>query len=332
VLAAQPIAVGRGVVRYGACSWADRSLVREGGFYPRLTMKAAERLAYYASRLPLVEVTSTYYFPPTPDLARQWVERTPAGFTMDVRGWSLLSGNPTFPNSLWEDLQDAVRPESRDRRRLYPQHLSDDALAESWTRFRHALLPLYEAGRLGAVILQYPTWFTPKEESKAQLAAAAALLKPFRVAVDLRSPKWLAEDMCETTLAELEAHGLAFVCSDVPPEWARPAVVAATTDLAIVRFHGRGHRHPASDEESEESDGAADTGDDLDAGPSGELWPWPYRYSTAELTEWLPAIRELATSAGDVHLLWANCWRDDAVANALELATLLGSGPVASGQ
>src|SRR5579864_6818868 len=140
---AQPIAAGGGLVRYGACSWADRSLVREGGFYPRLTMKAAERLAFYASRLPLVEVTSTYYFPPTPELARQWVERTPAGFTMDIRGWSLLSGNPTFPNSLWEDLQDSVRPESRDRRRLYPQHLPDDAVDECWARFRHALLPLH---------------------------------------------------------------------------------------------------------------------------------------------------------------------------------------------
>jgi uncharacterized protein YecE (DUF72 family) len=326
MLAASPIAVGAAEVRYGSCSWADRSLVREGGFYPRLTMKAAERLAYYASQLPLVEVTSTYYFPPTPELARQWVDRTPAGFTMDVRGWSLLAGNPTFPNSLWEDLQDEVRPESRDRRRLYPQHLSGNAIDECWTRFRHALLPLHDGGRLGAVILQYPTWFTPKDETRAELAAAAARLEPFRVAVDLRSPKWLTEDACEDTLASLEGLGLAFVCSDVPREWERPAVVAATTDLAIVRFHGRGHRH----ESGRESGG--EEGDEFAEGPPAELWPWPYRYSTAELAAWLPAVRELAASAGDVHLLWANCWRDDAVANALELAAMLQDGPVASGR
>jgi uncharacterized protein YecE (DUF72 family) len=328
MLAASPLAVGGGVVRYGSCSWADRSLVREGSFYPRLTMKAAERLAYYASRLPLVEVTSTYYFPPTPDLARQWVDRTPDGFTIDVRGWSLLTGNPTFPNSLWEDLQDTVRPESRDRRRLYPQHLTPEALDECWTRFRHALLPLHEAGRLGAVILQYPSWFTPKEETRAEVAATAALLEPFRVAVDLRSPKWLAEDVCEETLAELEAHGLAFVCSDVPPEWERPAVVAATTDLAIVRFHGRGHRHTAV-EDGRVREQPDETGEE-EGLPPEELWPWPYRYGTAELAGWLPAVRELATSAGDVHLLWANGWRDDAVANALEMAALLQDGPVAS--
>ncbi len=324
--AAEPLAVGEGVVRYGSCSWADRSLVREGAFYPKLTMKAAERLAYYASRLPLVEVTSTYYFPPTPELARQWVERTPPGFTMDIRGWSLLSGNPTFPNSLWEDLQDAVRLESRDRRRLYLHHLPDDAVDECWDRFRHALMPLYEAGRLGTVILQYPTWFTPKDETRAELAAAAARLEPFPVAVDLRSPKWLAEGVCEETLAELEGNGLAFVCSDVPAEWERPAVVAATSDLAVVRFHGRGHRHVPGGEDTTPS--AEET--DQDDGPPGELWPWPYRYTTDELAAWVPAIRELAAGAGDVHLLWANCWRDDAVANALELAALLRDGPVAS--
>jgi uncharacterized protein YecE (DUF72 family) len=332
--AAEPLAVGGGVVRYGSCSWADRSLVREGAFYPKLTMKAAERLAFYASRLPLVEVTSTYYFPPTPDLARQWVARTPPGFTMDIRGWSLLSGNPTFPNSLWEDLQDAVRPESRDRRRLYPQHLPDDAVDECWARFRHALLPLHDAGRLGAVILQYPSWFTPKEETRTELAAIAARLEPFRVAVDLRSPKWLAEGVCDETLGDLERAGLAFVCSDVPAAWERPAVVAATTDLAIVRFHGRGHRHLAGGEHGGEDAGEGQpTGDgmDLEDGSPGELWPWPYRYSTGELAGWVPAVRELAASAGDVHLLWANCWRDDAVANALELAALLRDGPVASG-
>jgi uncharacterized protein YecE (DUF72 family) len=313
---AEPIRLGGSEVRYGTCSWADRSLVREGQFYPRLTMKAAERLAFYASRLPLVEVTSTYYFPPTPDLARQWAERTPAGFTMDVRGWSLLSGNPTFPNSLWADMQDEVRPETRDRRRLYPPHLSGDAMAECWERFRHALAPLHAAGRLGAIILQYPTWFSPKDETREELAAAVGRLAPYRVAVDLRSPKWLAGDTCETTLGWLEEHGLAFVCSDVPPEWERPRVVAATSELAVVRFHGRGHHHPAHD--------------DKDDGGESDVWPWPYRYSSTELAEWVGPVGQLAASATDVHLLWANCWRDDAVANALDLASLLGGAPIAS--
>jgi uncharacterized protein YecE (DUF72 family) len=287
-------------VHYGACSWADRSLVRDGDFYPRKTMKASERLSYYCSQLPLAEIATTYRFPPTPDLARQWVQRTPDGFCLDVRAWSLLTENPTLPDSLWDDLQDAVRPETRHRRRLYANHLPDEVLDECWKRFVHALLPLHEAGRLGVVILQYPSWWSPKPETRDALAQARERLAAFRVAVELRSPKWLGGDGCEATLEWLEQHDLAFVCRDGPIEGPRalPEVVAATADTAVVRFHGR----------RQEPD---------------DPWPWPYRYSDDELVDWVPRVSELAASAAEVHLLFDNGWRGDAVDNARTLARLL---------
>src|SRR5438105_1408637 len=189
--AAAPVQVTGALVRCGAGSWADRGLVKEGAFYPRKTMKAAERLAYYASRLPVVEVSSTHRFPPTPDLARQWVERTPPGFLFDIQGWSLFTGLPTFPDSLWEDMRDAVRPEVRDRRRLYPDHLAAGALEEAWTRFHHSLLPLQDSGRLGVVTFSYPSWFTPKDETRYELVGLSERLPGMRLAVEFRSPKWL---------------------------------------------------------------------------------------------------------------------------------------------
>jgi uncharacterized protein YecE (DUF72 family) len=296
-----PILVNGSRVRCGTSSWADRSLVRDGAFYPKKTMKASERLAYYCSRLGVAEIATTYRFPPTPDLSRQWVGRTPIDFVFDVRGWSLLTGAPTLPDSLWEDLQEEVRPETRHRRRLYADHLSSDALDECWARFTHALRPLHEAGRLGVVILQYPSWFTPKVETRAALADARNRLRDYRVAVEFRSPKWLAGGGCEESLEWLEAHDLGFVCSDGPSEGPRalPPVVAATTDMAVVRFHGR--------RQHEE-----------------DPWPWPYRYQEDELAEWVPQIRELAESSREVHLLMDNVWRDDAVDNALTLGRLLG--------
>src|SRR3954447_23720431 len=173
---AAPVRIGPAEVRAGAGSWADKGLTHGSSFYPKRTMKAAERLAFYASRLPLVEVGTTFRFPPTPDVARQWVDRTPPGFSMDIRAWSLLTGAPTMPESLWEDLRDEVKTEVRDRRRLYPQHLSRAALDECWLRFAHAVAPLADSGRLGCVILTYPSWFTPKEETRAELAALARRL------------------------------------------------------------------------------------------------------------------------------------------------------------
>ena len=301
---APPIEVGGSGFRWGTSSWADQGLVREGNFYPRKTMTASQRLAFYCSQLPLAEIATTYRFPPTPDLARQWVARTPPGFCFDLRAWSLLTENPTLPDSLWEDLQDEVRPETRHRRRLYSSHLGAEALDECWDRFEHALRPLHDEGRLGVVILQYPSWFTPKPENRAALVAARLRLADYHVAVEFRSPKWLAGAACEDTLEWLEAHDLGFVCTDGPASGPRaiPPVMAATADIAVVRFIGR---------RSAEED----------------PWPWPYRYNQAELADAARRVRDLASSTAEVHLIMDNCWRDDAVANALSLARCIRSWP-----
>ena len=298
--AAVPVEINGSRVRCGSSSWADEGLVRHGEFYPRKSMTARERLAYYCSQLSLAEIATTYRFPPTPDLARQWVARTPPGFCFDVRAWSLLTEAPTLPDSLWEDLQGEVRPETRHRRRLYSAHLGGDAIEECWRRFEHALRPLHAAERLGVVILQYPSWFTPKAETRAALWAARQRLADYRVAVDFRSPKWVTDEACEDTLEWLEAHDIGFVCTDGPAVGPRavPPVVAATTDVAVVRFIGR-------------------------RAVEDDPWPWPYRYSDVELGEAAELISQLAASTTEVHVIMENCWRGDAVANALTLADLL---------
>jgi uncharacterized protein YecE (DUF72 family) len=294
------VAVGEAKVLFGTTSWADRSLVQSGSFYPKKTMSARERLWYYATRFPLAEIATTYRFPPTPDLSRQWVERTPDGFTFDLRAWSLLTGAPTMPDSLWPDLQDQVKDTSRDQRRLYPGHLTPQAYEECWDRFAHSIRPLSDAGRLGVVILQYPSWFSPRPEAWAELALARHRLEGVRLAVEFRSPKWLDGDACEPTLEWLEEHGLGFVCVDGPPAGPRafPSVSAVTSDVAVVRFVGRRH-------------------------VDDEPWTWPYRYGAGELSEWVPRLTDLASSAPEVHVLMDNPWRTDAVDNAAALAALL---------
>jgi uncharacterized protein YecE (DUF72 family) len=296
-------------VRVGSTSWADPSLVRDGGFYPRRSMTARERLAFYAQRLPVVELTTTYRFPPTPPLCAQWAERTPSGFVFDVRAWSLLSGCPTLPDSLWPDLQAAVPPARRDSRRLYAHHLPSDVLDECWARFAHALRPLADAGRLGVVVLRYPSWFSPSAANRAELATLPRRLPGLHLAVELRSPRWFADGGAEETLELLEAHGLGFVCVDGPtgpagsPVGTRPPapatspVVAATSDVALVRFPGR---------------------------PTGSDPPWTrsYRYSHDELAEWVGPVEELAASSRELHLLLDNGGAA-AVANALSLLEMV---------
>src|SRR5256885_16749437 len=153
---AAPIELGRSRVLVGTCSWTDRTLVNEADWYPRRSMTAAERLAYYASQFPVVEADSTYYFPPTPEMSVSWVERTPEGFTMNVKAYSLLTGHPTLPQSLWPDLQSEVETEHRNERSLYASHLPSDAIEEEWDGFRNAHIPLNTTGKLGADLFKSP--------------------------------------------------------------------------------------------------------------------------------------------------------------------------------
>jgi uncharacterized protein YecE (DUF72 family) len=296
---AVPVPVGSALVRAGTTSWADRSLVRDGGFYPRKTMTASARLAWYCQRFPLAEIATTFRFPPTPELCAQWAERTPDGFIFDVRAWSLLSGCPTLPDSLYADLQGAVAATARDKRRLYAAHLPAEVLEECWTRFARSLAPLRDAGRLGVVTIAYPTWFSPRPESWDELSRLARRLPGMQVAVELSHARWFEGETADSTLEWLESRGLGFVCVDGPPDPAghRP-VVAATSDVAVVRFRGR-------------------------RAVEGERWSWPYRYSDDELAGWVPTVSELAAGAGEVHCIMDNCWRSDGVDNAATLLRLI---------
>ena len=96
--------MARASILVGTCSWTDPTLVKEANWYPKRSMSAAERLAYYAARFSIAEADSTYYFPPSPQLAQGWAERTPETFTMNVKAYSLLTGHPARPNSLWPDI------------------------------------------------------------------------------------------------------------------------------------------------------------------------------------------------------------------------------------
>lgn len=293
----------------GASSWADRSLVRDGTFYPSRSLNSAQKLGFYASRLPLAEVATTFRFPPTPELAQRWVEGTPAGFTFDVRAWSLLCGAPTWPESLWPDLWGHVRPSRREATKLYRHRLPEEIVDECWHRFNHAIAPLARSARLGAVIMRYPGWFSPGPAAWQELAQLPLRLPGLRVAVELSNHRWFDGDACETTLGFLEDLGLCFVCRDRPgPE--RP-VVAATGHVGFARLAGRSQwwhnpSPPAADGDA--------------PGPDEEA-PWRYRYSDEELASWAPAIRDLASGTSEVHILMDNCWRADAVDNA---STLLG--------
>jgi uncharacterized protein YecE (DUF72 family) len=300
------VRIGGHRVLTGSCSWADRTLVEQTDWYPQRSMSAEGRLRFYAAQFPLVEVDSTYYAPPAEREAQLWAERTPDGFRFNVKAYSLLTGHPTRPGSLWSDLREQLAGDVATKRNVYAHHLSPAALQEAWRRFGSALAPLHDSDKLGAVLFQYPPWFGPRRDHRAELEALRERLPGYRICVEFRSPVWLAEHRDrQRTLALLEALGLILVCVDAPEVSGLPRLVAMTSsELLVVRFHGRSESTWAGHSRS-----AAER--------------FRYLYSAQELAERLPPVVELAREARETHLLMNNCYRDYAVRNAAQLRDLL---------
>ena len=286
-----------GEIRVGTASWTDRTLL-DSGWYPRTADTPEKRLAHYARQFPLVEVDATYYSPPAERTARLWAERTPAGFTFNVKAFSLLTGHPTKVSAIYKDL----RPDT-DKRNLYPDDLPPQAYEEVWTRFLSALDPLVEAGKLGALLFQFPPWFTIRRDNKRYLLEVTRRCAPLRPVFEFRHASWFDGDNAEETLAFLREHQLAYVSVDMPQghRSSVPPVLAATSDLAVVRFHGHSDKWTSRDIYEK----------------------FGYRYSDRELRDWAPRLRELATRTDQTHVLFNNCYRDYAQTNAQQLQGLL---------
>jgi uncharacterized protein YecE (DUF72 family) len=293
-------------VLVGICSWTEKTLVEESDWYPQRTMTPEERLRFYASQFPLTEVDSSYYAPPSERQAQLWAQRTPDGFRFNVKAYSLLTGHPTRPGSLWKDLREQLPSEVTDKRNLYAKDLDSEALTEAWRRFGAALRPLHDADRLGAVLFQYPPWFTPRRDNRQEIQSLRERLPDYRICVEFRSPRWLAEERDrERTLGLLQEHDLTFVCVDAPEASGLPRLFAITTpELMVTRFHGR------SDETWK---GTTRTAAER----------FRYLYSEDELKELARPLAEVAEEARESHLLMNNCYRDYGVRNAAQLRDLL---------
>ncbi|MEV1075489.1 DUF72 domain-containing protein [Micromonospora parva] len=287
-----------GDILVGTASWTDRTLL-DSGWYPQTADTPEKRLAYYARQFPLVEVDATYYSPPAEATARLWAERTPPGFTFNIKAFSLLTGHPTRVSALYKDL----RPET-DKKNVYPDDLPAQSYEEVWTRFLSALDPLVEAGKLGALLFQFPPWFTIKRANKQYLLEVAKRCAPLRPVYEFRHASWFDGDNADETLAFLREHHLPYVCVDMPQghRSSLPPVLAATADLAVMRFHGHSDKWTSKDIHEK----------------------FGYHYSKRELADWAPKLRELADEAGQTHVLMNNCYRDYAQTNAKTLAGLLG--------
>jgi uncharacterized protein YecE (DUF72 family) len=291
-------------IKVGTASWTDPTLVACKRFYPEGCTSAEARLRFYASQFPVVEVDASYYAMPSVENSRLWAERTPEGFTMDMKAFRLFTGHHTEPRFFPKDLQ-AVLPKTQ-KKNFYYRDLPEEMRDELWRRFFEAIEPLRAAGRLGAILFQFAPWITTAREDFAHVKHCADRVQPYLTAFEFRNKSWFDDKHRESILQFERERGIVHVIMDAPEGVsARADTVWEVTSpqLAIVRLHGRN---------------AATW-----SGSASAAARFNYDYSDEELKSIASAIREISRRVGKVHVIFNNCFEDLAQRNARSMMRML---------
>jgi uncharacterized protein YecE (DUF72 family) len=271
-------------IRIGTCSWADEALTKH--WYPKGIRSAEERLRYYAEHFSTVEVDSTYYRLPEESMAARWAERTPEGFVMHVKAFGAMTRHPVKADQLPPDLREAAPLDEKGRLDRPPREFR----AEIFTRFHSALEPLRSAGKLGGILLQFPSYVVYKDLSIDYLRWAVEQLRGDQALVEFRHRSWLDDENRASTLGLLEQLGATHVIVDAPKTEAKnlvPTVVAVTSPFAYVRMHGRNAKTW-----------------NVRGGSASDRFD--YLYDDEELGEWAEPLREVGREAEQAYVLFNN--------------------------
>lgn len=289
-------------IKTGTASWADKSLIACGRFYPRGCNTAEARLRYYATQFPLVEVDASYYTMPSAQNSQLWAERTPNDFVLNMKAFRLFTGHPSPLSALPEDIFNAL-PRTAKLNVFYrdiPPAIRD----ELWRRFIDALRPLKTANKLGAVVFQFAPWILNNRAGLAHVEHCADRMAGHVVAVEFRNRSWFQNDKkIADTLAFERERGLVNVIVDEPQgfENSIPAVWEVThPKLAMVRLHGRN----------------SGSWEHRGAGTGGRF---DYAYPDEELGSLSIDIRKIADLVDEVHTVLNTNKEDQGQRNAQRL-------------
>lgn len=279
-------------VRVGTSGWnypAGKG-TWNGIFYPehsprKTTKKGAfDDLAFYAEHFDTVEVNSSFYGVPSVQTTKGWVARTPADFEFSLKLYQKFTHPEMFLKATGQD------PADLDRKDV--------------DQFRAAIDPLAAAGKLGALLAQFPASFKNEPASRGYLEWLLEAFKDVPVAVELRH-RTFSDDPIET-LRLLEAHGAALVQIDEPKFRfsIRQDRLANVKTFYYMRLHGRNAEQWWSHEKSEDR--------------------YNYLYSASELEPFVEAAEEASRDVKKTYLYANNHFSAKSVANAATIKHKLG--------
>ncbi|TMJ13227.1 MAG: DUF72 domain-containing protein, partial [Bacillati bacterium ANGP1] len=167
----------------GTCSWAEKTFVKSG-FYPPSVRTAQDRLRYYATQFPTVEIDASYFALLPSAYSRRWAEETPPGFVMHAKAFGLFTGHAASVERLPPGFASLLPPGLRETREVRVADVPEEFLNACWDRFREFLAPLASAGKLGYVLFQLPPGAKYSPETLEAMRGWKRELSGCRIAIE----------------------------------------------------------------------------------------------------------------------------------------------------
>jgi uncharacterized protein YecE (DUF72 family) len=273
------------VVRVGTSGWSYPAGAGtwNGIFYPPKS-KGFDELAFYAAHFDTVEVNSSFYRVPSAATVASWARRTPKGFDFSLKLYQKFTHPEMFLKATGRDPGDLDRTDVDE--------------------FRAAIDPLVRAGKLGALLAQFPPSFRNDASSRAYLEWLLRAFREYPLAVELRHRSF-SEDPVDA-MRLLAEYGAALVQIDEPKfrdsirQDRRPNVKT----LYYMRLHGRNAREWWTHAKSEDR--------------------YDYLYSAPELDPIVAEVEEASRDTKKTYVYANNHFSAKSVANAATIRSRLG--------
>jgi len=246
----------------------------KGVVYPAEKHRGFSELAYLAEFFDAVEVNTSFYRPPSPSYCRKWLR--------DVESNERFR----FTMKLWQRFT----------------HEREERWSE-WDVevFKTGIEPIADAGRLGALLVQFPWSFAATDANLEWLQSIADAFRDYPLVVEVRHISWLSKECLEF----FRANNLNFCNIDQPHT--RNSIGhtnIATGSIAYYRFHGRNYKAWFS----------------RDAGRDER---YNYLYSERELSPWIRDMEEMEKRIEQIYVMTNNHYRGQAPVNALQIKAAL---------
>ncbi|HKB67065.1 MAG TPA: DUF72 domain-containing protein [Pyrinomonadaceae bacterium] len=265
-------------VRIGPAGWAYKDW--EGVVYPQKPGSKFDPLEYLARFFNTIEINSSFYRPFSASTAESWARRVAAArdfmFTAKLH-------------------------------RVFT-HERGQATADDEKQVREGMDALRKAGKLGALLLQFPWSFKNTDDERVYLSKLLDRFKDYPLVLEIRHSSWNNPQIYEW-LEELDV-GICNVDQPLFKKSIKPAEVT-TSPIGYVRLHGRNYQDWFREKAPRDD-------------------RYNYLYSIDELEPWITRIKEIAAKTKEAYVITNNHFRGQAVVNALEIKATLSEEKVSA--